>query len=94
MRVEPVDALDGRSLLPALQGASSHDADVVSEYSCEGVCAPSRMLRCGPHKLVFTLGLPPMLFDLSHDPLELQDLAGDPAQEGLPPTPPDHKPKS
>jgi choline-sulfatase len=34
------------------------------------------MLRRGAHKLVVTPGLPPMLFDLARDPLELDDLAG------------------
>jgi choline-sulfatase len=82
-RIEPVDPLDGRSLLPVLQGAQGHGADVLSEYSSEGVCAPSRMLRRGPHKLVCTLGLPPLLFDLAHDPLELHDLAADPAHADL-----------
>jgi choline-sulfatase len=82
-RVVPVDPLDGRSLLPVLQGAEGHGADVLSEYSSEGVCAPSRMLRRGPHKLVCTLGLPPLLFDLAHDPLELHDLAADPAHADL-----------
>ena len=82
-RVVPVDPLDGRSLLPVLQGAEGHGADVLSEYSSEGVCAPSRMLRRGPHKLVCTLVLPPLLFDLAHDPLELHDLAADPAHADL-----------
>ena len=82
-RVEPVDALDGHSLLPALQGGPGHGADVLSEYSSEGVCAPSRMLRRGRHKLVFTLGLPPLLFDLEDDPLELRDRATDPSHAGL-----------
>jgi choline-sulfatase len=83
VRVEPVDALDGRSLLPVLQGEPGHGADVLSEYSSEGVCAPSRMLRRGSHKLVSTLGLPPMLFDLERDPLELHDLASEPAYDTL-----------
>jgi choline-sulfatase len=81
--IDLVDAPDGRSLLPVLQGADGHGGDVLAEYSSEGVCAPSRMLRRGDHKLVHTLGLPPMLFDLRHDPLEQHDLAGRPGLAAL-----------
>ncbi len=78
-RVVPVDRLDGRTLLPELLGATGTSLrDVVSEYSAEGVCAPSRMLRRGRFKYIATLGLPPMLFDLARDPSELHDLAGRP----------------
>ena len=77
-RVDPVDALDGQSLVAVLRGATDQERDVIAEYSSEGVCAPSRMLRRGRYKYVYTLGLPPMLFDLERDPLELQDLAGSP----------------
>lgn len=77
--VEPVDPLDGRSLLPVLRGeAEGHGGDVIAEYSSEGVIAPSRMVRRGPWKLVHTLGLPPLLFDLVRDPLELANVAGRP----------------
>ncbi len=76
VRVMPVDPPDGRSLLPVLRGDPGHGGDVIAEYSSEGVMAPSRMLRRGMHKLIFTRGLLPMLFDLASDPLELRDLAG------------------
>lgn len=73
---EPVDALDGTSLLPLLEGASDGaERSVVAEYSSEGVCAASRMLREGRWKYIFTHGLPPMLFDLQADPDELDNLA-------------------
>lgn len=81
--VRPVDTLDGRSLVAELRGAPGQGADVLSEYSSEGVCAPSRMLRRGRHKYVFTLGLPPMLFDLEADPLEQDNLAGRPDCQAL-----------
>ncbi len=75
--VDPVEPLDGRSLLGAARGAVSlGEGEAISEYSSEGVCAPSRMLRRGRYKYVYTLGLPPMLFDLEQDPLERSDLAG------------------
>ncbi len=82
-RVEAVDALDGRSLLPLLtgteDGAQGNPArTVISEYSSEGVCAASRMVRQGRHKYIFTRGLPPLLFDLQADPDELDNLAGRP----------------
>jgi choline-sulfatase len=48
----------------------------ISEYSSEGVCAASRMVREGPWKYIYTRGLPPMLFNLESDPDELEDLAG------------------
>lgn len=76
--VQPEDALQGQSLLPVLHGAQGHGGDVLAEYSSEGVCAPSRMLRRGRHKFVLTRGLPPQPFDLQHDPLELDNLAGRP----------------
>lgn len=77
---EPVDPLDGKSLVPLLSGKDTGaDRSVISEYSSEGVSAASRMLREGPYKYVYTRGLAPMLFDLVADPDELNDLAGSPA---------------
>lgn len=77
---QPVDPLDGQSLIPLIEGRESgEERRVISEYSSEGVCAASRMLREGPYKYVYTRGLPPMLFDLTADPDELRDLAGIPA---------------
>lgn len=76
-KVHPVDPLDGTSLVPVLTGAdSAAGGEAVSEYSAEGVCAPSRMVRRGDYKYIQTLGLPPLLFDLRADPLELDNLAG------------------
>ena len=78
-RVDPVDSLDGRSLMPLITGEDDgSDRTVISEYSSEGVCAASRMVRQGRHKYIFTRGLPPMLFDLQADPDELDNLAGRP----------------
>ena len=74
---EPVGPLHGNSLLPLLTGEEQGSGRVViSEYSSEGVCAPSRMVREGPWKYIYTHGLKPMLFNLETDPDELSDLAG------------------
>ncbi len=71
-----VDPIDGQSLLPLIEGERAGSREVVAEYSSEGVCAASRMVRQGRYKYVFTRGLAPMLFDLEADPDELQNLAG------------------
>jgi choline-sulfatase len=78
--LEAIDPLDGASLMPLVRGTDTGAGRVVvSEYSSEGVCAASRMVRDGVHKYVYTRGLKPMLFDLATDPDELRDLAGTPA---------------
>jgi choline-sulfatase len=78
-RVRTVDPLDGRSLMPLLRDQPIDWPDeALSEYSSEGVIAPSRMVRRGRWKYVSTLGVPPLLFDLREDPRELRDLAGRP----------------
>ncbi len=71
-----VGPLHGHSLLGLLQGAAEPQRCVVSEYSSEGVMAPSRMVRMGPWKYIFTHGLAPLLFNLEADPDELHNLAG------------------
>lgn len=83
-RFESVDPIDGRSLMPLAEGRDDgQDRVVISEYSSEGVCAPSRMVRAGRHKYIYTHGLPPMLFDLQDDPDELRNLAGRPELEAV-----------
>jgi choline-sulfatase len=76
------DALDGRSLLPHLQGLGGHD-EVVGEYLGEGAIAPLVMLRRGRHKFVHSPADPDQLYDLVADPDELHNLATDPAAAAL-----------
>ncbi len=54
-----------------------------AEYHAEGVQAPSAMIRAGRHKLIVSGEDPDLLYDLESDPLELRDLADDPASSEL-----------
>lgn len=83
-RTEIVDPVDGTSLLPLMNGhETGEDRIVVSEYSSEGVCAASRMVRQGRFKYIYTFGLQPLLFDLTADPDELRNLCGRPECEQI-----------
>jgi choline-sulfatase len=68
--------VDGRSLVPLLEGAPEDpDATVVGEYLAECVPHPMVMLRRGRLKFVHVPGDPDQLFDLESDPHELRNLA-------------------
>ncbi len=69
-----VDAFDGESLVPLLNGRDRDDA-VVAEYLAEGAVAPVVMIRRGSLKFITSPGDPDQLFDLDADPRELINLA-------------------
>jgi choline-sulfatase len=73
---------DGLSLLPLLEG-EPRTAPVLMEYAAEGSYAPLVAIREGRHKFVHCTLDPPQLFDLESDPLELDNLAADPAKAAL-----------
>jgi len=80
---DPADAdLPGRSLL-RLANAPTTDRTAFSEY--HAIFSPTGvfMLRHGRFKYVHYVDYPPQLFDLSSDPEETRDLAGDPACAGI-----------
>ena len=81
--VEPdafIRPLDGRSLVPDLEGEPSPEGGTVAaEHLDEGTRAPRLMLRRGRHKYVCSDLYPPQLHDLESDPDELENLAGAPA---------------
>ncbi|WP_278387816.1 choline-sulfatase [Pseudomonas oryzihabitans] len=66
--------LDGRSLLPHLEGRVGHD-EVIGEYLAEGTVSPLLMIRRGAYKYIHCELDPPLLFDLQNDPLERENLA-------------------
>lgn len=70
--------VDGRSLLN-LPAADSAQDKIFIEFNGEGLYAPAMIMIKGRYKLVHSRTDPKMLFDLRADPLELNNLAGDPA---------------
>jgi choline-sulfatase len=66
-------ALDGRSLLPALQGGAG-PGEVLGEYLAEGAIAPLVMIRRGAYKFVHCPADPDQLYDLAADPDERVNL--------------------
>ena len=70
--------VDGRSLLD-LPARGSPEDRIFIEFNGEGLYAPALIVIKGDMKLVHSRTDPPMLFDLSRDPLELTNLAADPA---------------
>jgi choline-sulfatase len=77
-------AVDGRSLVPLLEGAAENpDGTALGEYLAEGVVGPMVMIRRGRWKFIHTPSDPDQLFDLDADPLELRDLASDQSFEDV-----------
>jgi choline-sulfatase len=71
--------LDGRSLLPLLDGRENgRDREVIGEYCGEGTIEPVRMVRRGDYKYITVNGYPPQLYDLKKDPDESLNAAGRP----------------
>ena len=67
--------MDGVSMMPHLKGKDVHDT-VFAEYMGEGTCAPMMMIRRGAWKYITCPADPDMLFNLTDDPLELNNLVG------------------
>ena len=73
---DPAQELDGRTLLPALQGEELATVPIISEYHGDGIMRPSFMVRLGDWKYHYCHNLGAQLFDLSKDPEEWENLSG------------------
>jgi choline-sulfatase len=82
--IEPEYAapIDGRNLLPALEGQEVRD-EVIAEYLAEGAIAPIVMIRRGRYKFVHCPVDPDQLYDVAADPDERVNLAGQAAHAAL-----------
>ena len=78
---EIVAPVDGRSVVPLLEGGTDPERTVVGEFLAETVLAPMVMIRRGRWKLIHTPTDPDQLFDVEDDPLELVNLAGSPEHD-------------
>ena len=70
--------LEGRSLLPLARGETDPVDEAIGEYCAEMTPAPIFMIRRGFHKYIHCDTDPPLLYDLSRDPHERENRAGDP----------------
>jgi choline-sulfatase len=76
-RPEMYDGHPGYSLF-RLAAGDQPDRNVLSEYHGMGSTTGAFMIRHGRYKYVHYVAYRPQLFDLEHDPEELNDLAPDP----------------
>ena len=80
--LEPHLPLDGRSLVPHLQGQGGHD-EVFGEYMAEGTVSPLMMIRRGAYKFIYSEDDPCLLFDVHNDPREQEELSQSPQHRAL-----------
>ena len=68
------ESLPGRSLWPAIMGERQDGYHAFAEFHAMGALNAGFSLREGNHKLIYHVGMPRQLFDVTADPLEEHDL--------------------
>ena len=75
-----VTKLDGKSLLPAINGDAAGLPDTaISEFAADGSTGPSRMVKHGDWKLMWLEGVDCLLFNTVEDPTEINNRFDDPS---------------
>ncbi len=77
--MDPGLTIDGRSLMPHLNGEPGHD-EVIGEFMAEGSRETVVMIRRGRYKFIYASQDPCLLYDVLADPRELNDLTQLPEQ--------------
>ncbi len=82
---EVVEPFEGQSLVSLLKDGKDDERldQIIVEYTGEGALAPCRMVRRGTVKYIYTHGHDDIVYDLATDPLELTNLAEDPAYAAI-----------
>jgi choline-sulfatase len=75
---EKILPIDGRSVIPLIEGERDPERVVFAEHHTEGITTTSFMVRQGDFKYIHTTGYSPRLFNLAEDPKEWNNLAGQP----------------
>ncbi|MGC6517487.1 MAG: choline-sulfatase [Candidatus Puniceispirillaceae bacterium] len=75
--------IDGRSLMPMASTGKGDDGDAIGEYCAEMTGDPVYMIRRGDYKYIHCDADAPLLFDIRHDPQELQNLAASPEHKDI-----------
>jgi len=75
---EKIVTIDGRSVVPLIEGERDEERTVFAEHHTEGIITTSFMARQGDFKYIHTTGYAPRLYNLAQDPKEWNNLAGKP----------------
>jgi len=82
--VKYADTIDGKSLVPLLNGENEDETALVcGEILCEGAISPIIMFRQGQYKYIYCDQDPEQLYNLKKDPDEIHNLAQQPEYNRL-----------
>jgi len=80
---EKVLPIDGKSVIPLVEGERDEERTVFSEIHAGGTTMTCFMVRQGDFKYIHTTGYVPQLYNLAEDPKEWHNLAGNPEYQEI-----------